>query len=78
MCNRTDCYGSAFGEMACSVCRERDMSEEEPCAICGDTETDTIQLHYSGDPWERDAPYNVALCREHQRALIDPVQEGVK
>ena len=27
MCNRTDCYGSAFGEMACSVCRERDMRE---------------------------------------------------
>ncbi len=29
MCNRTDCYGSAFGEMACSVCRERDMEMTE-------------------------------------------------
>ena len=49
-----------------------------PCAICGDTEADTIQLHHSGDPWERDAPYNVALCRDHQRALIVPVQEAVR
>lgn len=48
------------------------------CAICGDTETDTIPLHHSGDPYERDAPYKVALCREHQRALIEPVQEAVK
>lgn len=49
-----------------------------PCAVCGDTETDTIQLHHSGDPYERDAPYKVALCREHQRALIAGVQEAVK
>lgn len=27
MCNRTYCYGSAFGPMACAVCGERDMSE---------------------------------------------------
>lgn len=27
MCNRTDCYGSAFGEMACAVCREREMGK---------------------------------------------------
>ena len=25
MCNRTDCYGTTFGPMACSVCRERGM-----------------------------------------------------
>ena len=29
MCNRTDCYGSAFGPLACSVCREKDMSMTE-------------------------------------------------
>lgn len=29
MCNRTDCYGSAFGELSCSVCRERDMEMTE-------------------------------------------------
>lgn len=49
-----------------------------PCAICGDTEAEFIALHHSGDPYERDAPYKVALCREHQRALIEPVQEAVK
>ena len=27
MCNRTDCAGSWAGPLACSVCRERDMSE---------------------------------------------------
>lgn len=27
MCNRTACYGSVFGPLACVVCRERDMSE---------------------------------------------------
>lgn len=27
MCSRTDCYGSWAGPLACSVCRERDMSE---------------------------------------------------
>lgn len=49
-----------------------------PCAICGDTEAEFIALHHSGDPWERDAPYKVALCREHQRALIEPVQDAIK
>ena len=34
MCNRTDCYGSAFGELACSVCRERDMSEGKEWPGC--------------------------------------------
>ena len=29
MCNRTDCAGSAFGELSCSVCRERDMEMTE-------------------------------------------------
>ena len=29
MCSRTDCYGSAFGEMACAVCSERDMELNE-------------------------------------------------
>ena len=29
MCNRTDCYGSVFGPLACSVCRERDMDLSE-------------------------------------------------
>lgn len=48
------------------------------CAICGDTETDTIPLHHSGDPWDGTPPYKVALCRDHQRALIEPVQEAIK
>lgn len=48
------------------------------CVICGDTETDTIQLYYSGDPWDGTPPYKVALCRDHQRALIEPVQEAVE
>lgn len=48
------------------------------CAICGDTETDTIPLHHSGDPYERDAPYKVALCRECQEPMIAVVQEAVK
>lgn len=48
------------------------------CVICGDTETDTITLYYSGDPWEIYAPFEVCLCREHQRALIAGVQEAVK
>ncbi len=33
MCNRTDCYGSAFGDLACSVCRERDMREMIGCTL---------------------------------------------
>lgn len=49
-----------------------------PCAICGDTEAEFIALHHSCDPWERDAPYKVALCRDHQRELIGPVHEAVK
>lgn len=49
-----------------------------PCAICGDTETDIIPLHYSGDPWDGTPPYKVALCRDHQRPLIALVQEAVK
>ena len=36
MCNRTDCYGSAFGEMACSVCREMDMSKAQIESQIGD------------------------------------------
>lgn len=48
------------------------------CAICGDTETDTIPLHHSGDPYERDAPYKVALCRECQEPMIAVVQAAVK
>lgn len=50
----------------------------QPCVICGDTETDTIQLYYSGDPWDGTPPYKVALCRDHQRELIGPVQESVR
>lgn len=50
----------------------------QPCVICGDTETDTIQLYYSGDPWDTTPPYTVSLCRDHQRALIEPVQEEIK
>lgn len=49
-----------------------------PCAVCGDTETDTIALHHSGDPWDDTLPYKVALCREHQRPLIAVVMEGVR
>lgn len=48
------------------------------CAICGDTETDIIPLHYSGDPWDGTPPYKIALCREHQWALIEPVQDAIK
>lgn len=49
-----------------------------PCVICGDTETDIIPLHYSGDPWDGTPPYKVSLCRDHQLALIEPVQEAIK
>lgn len=48
------------------------------CAICGDTETDTIPLHHSGDPYERDAPYKVALCRECQGPMIAVVKAAVE
>lgn len=50
----------------------------QPCVICGDTETDTIQLYYSEDPWDTTPPYTVSLCRDHQAGLIEPVQEAVK
>lgn len=50
----------------------------QPCVICGDTETDAIQLYYSGDPWDGTQPYTVHLCRDHQGGLIEPVQEAVK
>lgn len=49
-----------------------------PCAICGGIEADIIALHYSGDPWERDAPYRIALCRECQGPMIAVVQEAVR
>lgn len=49
-----------------------------PCVICGDTETDIIPLHYSGDPWDSTQPYTVHLCRDHQGGLIGPVQEAIK
>lgn len=78
MCNRTDCAASWAGPLACSVCRDGDMREESPCAVCGDTETDTITLHYSGDPWDGTPPYKVALCRDCQREIIEPVQEAVR
>lgn len=74
MCNRTDCYGSAFGPMACAVCMEGEMG----CAICGHTATDTITLHCSADPWDSTQPYTVHLCRDHQGGLIGPVQEAIK
>lgn len=48
-----------------------------PCVVCGDMQTDIITLHYSADPWDGDR-YEVVLCREHQRALIEPVQEVIK
>ena len=74
MCNRTDCAGSAFGELACAVCRERDMSSS--CAICNNSMADQFTLHYSDDGW--DTPFRVCLCRDHQRELIGPVQETVR
>lgn len=49
-----------------------------PCAICGDTEAEFIALHHSGDPYERDAPYRIALCRECQGPMIAVVQAAVK
>lgn len=54
------------------------MQAHPPCAVCGDIQTDTIRLHYSDDSWDITPPYEVALCREHQRALIDPVREAIK
>lgn len=48
------------------------------CAICGDTETDMIALHYSGDPWDGTPPYKVALCRECQGKVIAVVKAAVK
>lgn len=49
-----------------------------PCAICGDTEAEFIALHHSGDPYERDAPYRIALCRECQNGMIAVVKAAVK
>lgn len=74
MCNRTDCAGSWAGPMACAVCRERDMSSS--CVICNNSMADQFTLHYSEDGW--DPPFYFWLCREHQRALIEPVQEAIK
>lgn len=49
-----------------------------PCAICGDTEAEFIALHHSGDPYERDAPYRIALCRECPNGMIAVVKAAVK
>lgn len=48
------------------------------CVICNNSQADTITLYYSEDPWEIYAPFEVCLCREHQRPLIEGVQEAVK
>ena len=48
------------------------------CAICNNSPADKITLHESDAPWEIYAPYEVCLCREHQLALIGPVQEAIK
>ena len=47
-----------------------------PCAICNNSMADQFTLHYSDDGW--DPPFRVCLCRDHQRALIEPVQEAVR
>lgn len=75
MCNRTDCAGVFMGELACRVCEEGEMGSS--CVICNNSQADIITLHYSEDPWDGDR-YEVALCRDHQRALIEPVQEAIK
>lgn len=49
-----------------------------PCVICGDTETDIIPLHYSGDPWDGTPPYKIALCRECQGPMIAVVKAAVE
>lgn len=46
-----------------------------PCAVCGEP-ADHFALHYTDDGW--DPPFHFWLCREHQRALIEPVQEAIK
>ncbi len=48
------------------------------CVICNNSQADTITLHCSDDPWDTTPPYTVSLCRDHQRELIEPVQEAVK
>ncbi len=48
------------------------------CVICNNSQADEITLHYSDDPWDTTPPYTVSLCRDHQRALIEPVQEAIK
>ena len=46
-----------------------------PCVVCGEP-ADHFALHYTDDGW--DPPFHFWLCRDHQRALIEPVQEAVK
>ena len=48
------------------------------CVICNNSPADKITLHETDAPWEIYAPFEVCLCREHQRALIAGVQEAVK
>lgn len=74
MCNRTDCAGVFMGELACRVCEEGEMGSS--CVICNNSQADIITLHYSDDGW--DQPFYSWLCRDHQRALIEPVQEAIK
>lgn len=73
MCNRTDCAGVFAGELACRMCQEGKMGSS--CAICNNSQADEITLHYSSDGW--DTPFRVCLCKDHQRALIEPVKEAV-
>ena len=93
MCNRTDCAGVFAGELACRVCnsarlnnlnfKEINMDKGDigpahstPCIICNNSQADEITLHYTSDGW--DTPFRVCLCRNHQSALIGPVQEAVR
>lgn len=47
-----------------------------PCVIRRVGGLEDFALHYTDDGW--DPPFHFWLCREHQRALIEPVQEAVK
>ncbi len=48
------------------------------CVICNNSPADKITLHETDAPWEIYAPFEVCLCRDHQRALIEPVQAAVR
>ena len=76
MCNRTDCAGVWAGQMACARCEEVEMGKNLPCVVCNAEDTDEFIFYRSDDYY--DPPFRAWLCRNHQSALIGPVQEAVR